>query len=50
MIRDAALRRIEVGRRQPQHPLLYPSPHLGDRPLRGDADHLRKRERADRLN
>ena len=52
MTRRSARRsgRVEVADRQPQDVLLHALPHVGDRALRGDAHHLRERERRRRLH
>ena len=42
---DAGLRRIEIADRQARHVHLHALPHVGDRALRGDTEHLRQRER-----
>ena len=47
---DAGLRRVEIAHRQPRDVRLDPPAHVGDRALRGDAEHLRQRERGDRLD
>ena len=47
---DAGLRRVEVADRQPRDVRLDPAPHVGDRALRGHAEHLRQREGRDRLD
>ena len=49
-IRTPVLRRVEVADRQPRDVRLDALAHLGDRALRGDAEHLRERERRDRLD
>ena len=49
-ISDAGLRRVEVADRQPRDVRLDAPAHVGDRALRGDAEHLRERERGDRLD
>ena len=41
----AGLGRVEVADRQPRDVLLHRRAHVGDRPLRRDAQHLRQRER-----
>ena len=46
----ARLRRVEVADRQPGDVLLDLPPHVGDRALRRHAQHLRQRERRDRLH
>src|SRR6185503_16910269 len=47
---DAGLGRIEVADRQARHVRLDAAPHVGDGALRGDAEHLRQRERRRRLH
>ena len=46
----AGLRRVEIADGQAGHVRLDPPPHVGDRPLRGDAEHLRQREGRHRLD
>ena len=47
---DAGLGRVEVADRQARDVRLDAPPHVGDRLLRGHAEHLRQRERGDRLD
>ena len=47
---DAGLRRVEVADRQAHHVRFDVLAHLGDGALRGYAEHLRQRERRDRLD
>ena len=47
---DAGLGRVEVADRQPHDVRLDVLAHLGDRALRGDAEHLRVGERRDRVD
>ena len=47
---DAALGRVEVADRQAHHVRLDVLAHVGDRALRGDAENLRVRERAERVD
>ena len=46
----AGLGRVEVADRQPRDVLLDGAAHVGDRPLRGDAQHLRQRKAGDGLH
>ena len=47
---DARLGGVEVAHRQPRDVGLDPAPHVGDRPLRRDAEDLGQAERGDRLD
>ena len=47
---DARLGRVEVADRQPRDVRLDAAPHVGDRALRRDAEHLRQPERGHRLH
>ena len=49
-MRTPDLRRVEIADRQPRDVRLDAAAHVGDGALRGDAEHLRERERGDRLD